>query len=144
VIVEVKKPIVVKDVRIVKKTQHIKQRAPLNNQKSGKDIIEEHQIAIKDSYDLLNKLSRERQEIMQNSLQLFDFYSECEDFNKWMKDTSKAIAADENDVAKATKAFEKFLTDFSPNKDMLEQIDTASNELEVTFPELKKGDPQDL
>ena len=69
---------------------------------------------------------------------LFDFYSECEDFNKWMKDKSKAIAADENDVAKASKAFEKFLTDFSPNKDMLEQIDTASNELEVTFPELKK------
>ena len=33
--VEVKKPIVVKDVRKVKKTQYIKQRAPLNNQKSG-------------------------------------------------------------------------------------------------------------
>ena len=33
--VEVKKPIVVKDVRKVKKTQYIKQKAPLNNQKSG-------------------------------------------------------------------------------------------------------------
>ena len=29
------KPIVVKDVRKVKKTQYINQRAPLNNQKSG-------------------------------------------------------------------------------------------------------------
>ena len=71
-------------------------------------------------------------------LEFFDFYSECEDFNKWMKDKSKAIAADENDVAKATKAFEKFLTDFSANKKRLEQIDTASKELEVIFPELKK------
>ena len=49
-----------------------------------------------------------------------------------MKDKSKAIAADENDVA-VTKDFEKFLTDFSANK-----IDTASKELEVIFPKLKK------
>ena len=54
-----------------------------------------------------------------------------------MKDKSKAISADENDVAKATKAFEKFLTDFSANKKRLEQIDIASTELEVIFPELK-------
>ena len=71
-------------------------------------------------------------------MQLFDFYSECEDFNKWIKDKSKAITADENDVAKATKAFEKFLTDFSANKKRLEQIDVAAKELEITFPELKK------
>ena len=45
-----------------------------------------------------------------------DFYSECEDFNKWKKDKSKTIASDENDVVKATKAFGKFMTDFSTNK----------------------------
>jgi len=136
--VEVKKPIVVKDVRKVKKTQYIKQKVPQNNLTSGKDIIGERQNAIKDSYDLLKKLSRERQEILQNSLRLFDYYSECEDFNKWMKDRSKAITADENDVVKATKAFEKFLTDFSANKKRLEQIDIAAKELEIIFPELKK------
>ena len=54
-----------------------------------------------------------------------------------MKDKSKAISADENDVAKATKAFEKFLTDFSANKKRLEQIDIAAKELELIFPELK-------
>ena len=36
--VEVKKPIVVKDVRKVKKTQYIKQKTPLNNQKSGESF----------------------------------------------------------------------------------------------------------
>ena len=55
-----------------------------------------------------------------------------------MKDESKAIAADKNNVAKATKAFEKFLTDFSANKKRLEQIDAATNELKIIFPELKK------
>ena len=50
----------------------------------GKDIIQERQTAIKEGYALLQKLSKERQEILQNSLQLFDFYSECDDFNKWM------------------------------------------------------------
>ena len=55
-----------------------------------------------------------------------------------MKDKSKTIAVDENDVAKATKAFKKFLTDFPPNKKLLEQIDTAAKELEVIFPELTK------
>ena len=37
--VEVKKPIVVKDVRKVKKTQYIKQKTPINNQKSGNILI---------------------------------------------------------------------------------------------------------
>ncbi len=41
-------------------------------------------------------------------------------------------------MAKATKAFEKFLTDFSANKKRLESIDAAARELEIIFPELKK------
>ena len=55
-----------------------------------------------------------------------------------MKDKSKAIAVDENDVAKATKTVEKFLKDFSANTKRLEQLDTAAKELEVIFPELTK------
>ena len=48
--------------------------------------------------------------------------------NKYMvefgiKDESKAIAADENDVAKVSKAFEKFLT---ANKKLLEHIDAEA------------------
>merc|ERR1719347_742959 len=39
---------------------------------------------------------------------------------------------------KATKAFEKFLTDFSANKKRLEKIDSAAKDLELIFPELKK------
>merc|ERR1719347_1746997 len=39
---------------------------------------------------------------------------------------------------KATKAFEKFLTDFSANKKRLERIDAAAKDLELIFPELKK------
>ena len=100
-------------------------------------MIEEREKAIKKSYDLLLMLSKERQEILQNSLKLFDFYSECEDFNKWMKDKSKSISAEE-DVTKATKTFQKFLKDFSLNKKRLEQIDQASKQLEVIFPELKQ------
>jgi len=56
--VVVKKPIVVKDVYFFDII------SILIEIYSGK----EPQIAIKDSYDLLNKLSRERQEILQNSL----------------------------------------------------------------------------
>ena len=37
--VEVKKPIVVKDVRKVKKTQYIKQKTPLSSQKSGNNFF---------------------------------------------------------------------------------------------------------
>jgi hypothetical protein len=51
-----------------------------------------------------------------------------------MKDKSR----DENNVAKATKAFEKFLKDSSANKKRLEQLDTAAKELEVIFPESTK------
>ena len=105
---------------------------------AGKDIIQERQTAIKEGYALLQKLSKERQEILQNSLQLFDFYSECDDFNKWMREKSKAINTDETDMMKATKAFEKFLTDFSANKKRLEKIDAAAAELELIFPDRKK------
>ena len=71
-------------------------------------------------------------------MKLFDFYSECEDFNKWTKDKTKALSLEEKDVTKATKAFEKFLTDFSANKKRLEQIDLAAKELQLIFPDMKK------
>jgi hypothetical protein len=41
-------------------------------------------------------------------------------------------------MLKATKAFEKFLTDFSANKKRLEKIDAAAAELEIIFPDRKK------
>ena len=41
-------------------------------------------------------------------------------------------------MLKATKAFEKFLTDFSANKKRLEKIDAAAKELEIIFPDRKK------
>ena len=100
-------------------------------------MIEEREKAIQKSYDLLLMFSKERQEILQNSLKLFDFYSECEDFNKWMKDKSKSISAEE-DVTKATKTYQNFLKDFSVNKKRLEQIELASEQLEIIFPELKQ------
>ena len=49
-----------------------------------------------------------------------------------MKDKSKAIAADENDVA-VTKDFEKFLTDFSANK-----IDKPPKSLKWSFPSWRR------
>ena len=64
--VVVKKPIVVKDVYFFDII------SILIKFHSGKDFIEEPQIAIKDSYDLLNKLSRERQEILQVGSELED------------------------------------------------------------------------
>ena len=135
--VEVKKPIVVKDVKKVKKTQYVKKKVTPTNQKSGKELIEDRQSSIQKSHDLLNRLSQERLEILQNSLKLFDFYSECEDFNKWMKEKSKAISSEE-DVTKATKTFQNFLKDFSMNRKRLENIDVTSKQLELIFPELKQ------
>ena len=134
--VEVKKPIVIKDVKKVKKTQYVKKKVTPVHQKSGKEIIEERLDSIQKSYELLNRLSKERQEILQNSLKLFDFYSECDDFNKWMKEKSKAISSEE-DVTKATKTFQNFLKDFSMNRKRLEQVDESSKHLELIFPELR-------
>ena len=67
--VVVKKPIVVKDVDFFDII------SILIKLHSGKDFIEEPQIAIKDSYDLLNKLSRERQDILKvgSELEMFGF-----------------------------------------------------------------------
>ena len=56
-----------------------------------------------------------------------------------MKDKSRAISADENDVVKAIKAFRKFLTDSLANRKKLEQIDNTANEQELNFPELKSN-----
>ena len=50
----------------------------------------------------------------------------------------QTINTDETDMLKATKAFERFLTDFSANKKRLEKIDAAAKELEIIFPDRKK------
>ena len=42
----------------------------------GKEMIEEREQSIQKSYDVLLKLSKERLEILQNSLKLFDFYKD--------------------------------------------------------------------
>ena len=88
----------------------------MNLQKSGKEIIGDRQRGILENYTNLQKLSEERSKILQNSLQLFDYYDEIADFGKWLREKAKIVVSTEKDVAKSTKNFERFLTDFSANK----------------------------
>lgn len=73
-------------------------------------------------------LAQKRYALLEDSICLFGFYRECDDFEKWIKDKEKMLHSeelDDKDVETAKRKFEKFLTDLSASSKRIEAIDSA-------------------
>lgn len=52
-------------------------------------------------------MAKKRHALLEDSIRLFGFYRECDDFERWMKDKEKVIKTDEVDkVDSAKRKFE--------------------------------------
>ncbi|XP_037904390.1 spectrin beta chain, non-erythrocytic 1 isoform X3 [Hermetia illucens] len=132
---KVKKTILVRQVVPVKRIKPTKasQVRPLVKRKTSTtdindnaDSVEKRQKRINITYDQLQDMAQKRHVLLEDSICLFGFYRECDDFEKWMKDKEKLIKADEVDsVDSAKRKFEKFLTDLSAASKRIEAIDSA-------------------
>lgn len=132
----VKKTILVRQVVPVKRIKPTKvsqvrplvKRRPANEANDSNDSVEKRQKRINSTYDQLQLLAQKRYALLEDSICLFGFYRECDDFEKWIKDKEKMLQSeelDDIDVETAKRKFEKFLTDLSASSKRIESIDSA-------------------
>lgn len=132
---KVKKTILVRQVVPVKRVKPavvtpkplVKRRTSVNSINENSDSVEKRQKRINSTYDELQDMAQKRHALLEDSIHLFGFYRECDDFEKWMKEKERMIKSDEGGegVENAKRKFEKFLTDLSAASKRIEEIDTA-------------------
>ena len=139
--VQVRKPEKVRVTQRVKKTRMVRQVVPVRRIKSvksavkpikrktadDKDSIEKRIKKINTTYKDLKEHATKRHALLEDSIRLYGFYRECDDFEKWIKDREKMLRADDSrdNVETAKRKYEKFLTDLSASGKRVEAIDTA-------------------
>lgn len=133
---KVKKTILVRQVVPVKRIKPTKvsqvrplvKRRPANEVNESNDSVEKRQKRVNSTYDQLQLLAQKRYALLADSICLFGFYRECDDFEKWIKDKEKMLQSeelDDTDVETAKRKFEKFLTDLSASSKRIESIDSS-------------------
>ncbi|XP_033104188.1 spectrin beta chain-like [Anneissia japonica] len=148
---KVPKKVKVTEIRKVKKTKIRKEvtkklktkpkltRQPsLKRQKSihfDKDNIESRQQGIMATYKRLQKLSKARKLYLQDAIQLFDFYRECDDFEVWIKDKTQIVKQKETlsgNIESSRRKFENLLTEISAKQGRVSRINKMANEFVQT------------
>nr|XP_018898887.1 PREDICTED: spectrin beta chain, non-erythrocytic 1 isoform X2 [Bemisia tabaci] len=142
--VAIRRPEKVRMIQRVKKTKMIKQivpvkkivtpklnsKSPTKKQEQKHDEnqnVEKRQKKINETYSQLLNLSQRRHALLEDSIHLFGFYRECDDFEKWIKDKEKMLRTEDktDSVETAKRKYEKFLTDLSASSKRIEALDTA-------------------
>ncbi|XP_058061720.1 spectrin beta chain, non-erythrocytic 1 [Anopheles bellator] len=137
---KVKKTILVKEVIQVKRVRPAKvsQMKPLVKRRTkgeaadggggldSNDSVDKRQKHINGTYDQLQDLAERRRALLEDSICLFRFYRECDDFEKWIKDKEKMLRTEDpkGSVETAKRQFETFVNDLSASSKRVEAIDS--------------------
>lgn len=128
---KVRKTKMVKQVVPVKKiVTKVPTRAPRKPSENENRNIEKRQKKINSTYDDILDLSKKRHALLEDSIMLFGFYRECDDFEKWIKDREKMLRSEDksDSVETAKRKYEKFVTDLSASSKRIEALDVAVDE----------------
>lgn len=109
--VQVRRPQKVKTVQKVKKTILVKKVVPVKRVKSIKaqpktavvkqlqddnnKNVENRQKRINETYNQLQELAQRRHALLEDSICLYGFFRECDDFEKWIHDKEKLLKAED-------------------------------------------------
>ncbi|CAH0552966.1 unnamed protein product [Brassicogethes aeneus] len=131
--VPVKKAETIKTIQRKKVTKMVKTKVPIKKinhprqvqrKVDDNDSVPKRQTKINDTYDELKVLTDKRHSLLDDAVRLFQFYKECDDIEKWIKDSEKLLFTDDpgDNVLQAKRKYEKFLTDFSGNSKRMEEL----------------------
>ncbi|XP_054271663.1 spectrin alpha chain, non-erythrocytic 1 isoform X2 [Macrosteles quadrilineatus] len=143
--IPVRKAEKVRGVQRVQKTKMVKQMVPvkktIQTKTTGKPAknksvdddnqnVEKRLKKINNTYSNLLDLAEKRRALLEDSIRLFGFYRECDDFEKWIKDKEKMLRTEDraDSVETAKRKYEKFLTDLSASGKRVEALDAAVEE----------------
>lgn len=133
---KVKKTVLVKQIVPVKRIKPakvsqikplVKRRAEGDTTLDSSDSVEKRCKRINTTYDQLQDMAVQRHALLEDSICLFGFFRECDDFEKWIKDKEKMLKTEDpkDNVETSKRKFEKFLTDLSASSKRIEDIDLA-------------------
>ncbi|ERL92196.1 hypothetical protein D910_09516 [Dendroctonus ponderosae] len=138
--VTVRKPETVKSIQKVKKTQMVKTKVPVKVRRprpakrkmDDNNSVPKRQKQLNDTYARLKEMAVLRRALLEDSIRLFSFYRECDDFERWIKDKEKLLAVeDPNDsVLQAKRKYEKFVTDLSASTRRMDDLEREVKEFE--------------
>ncbi|XP_044756004.1 spectrin alpha chain isoform X2 [Coccinella septempunctata] len=138
--IPLKKAETVKTIQRVKKTKMVNQKVPVKvyrQRKQPKSKVDDNvsvpkrQKRINDTYDDLKKMAARRHALLEDSMRLFKFYKECDDFERWMKDKEKFLGEEpDGNVEQAKRKYEKFVTDLSASSNRMDELEEAVKEFE--------------
>ncbi|KAL1509008.1 hypothetical protein ABEB36_003816 [Hypothenemus hampei] len=139
--VNVRKPETVKTIQKVKKTKMIKTKVPVKMRSAPRpakrklddnNSVPKRQKQLNDTYARLQDMAVAKRALLEDSIRLFRFYRECDDFEKWIKDKEKMLAIeDPNDsVLQAKRKYEKFVTDLSASTKRMDELEREVKEFE--------------
>ncbi|KAG5890886.1 hypothetical protein JTB14_002826 [Gonioctena quinquepunctata] len=142
ILINLRKPEVIKTVQKVKKTKMVKSKVPvkvlrpptrsIKRKIDDSDSVPKRQKKINETYSQLQDLAAKRHALLEDAVKLFTFYKECDDFERWIKDKEKILSVDDpNDsVEQAKRKYEKFVTDLSASNKRMEELDADVKEFE--------------
>lgn len=142
--IQVRRPEKIKSIKRVKKTKMVKQiiqvkrsasvKKPIPPPKRTKiadsDNVEKRLSKINATYDQLQDFAKNRHALLEDSIRLFGFFKECDDFEKWIKDKENFLKTDDrkDNVETAKRKYEKFVTDLSASSKRIEALNDAVEE----------------
>ncbi|KAH9509152.1 hypothetical protein Btru_049222 [Bulinus truncatus] len=134
--VKVKKVVMKKEVVKNKKKSNKLRRAPSVRSKGNlhfdKDNVETRQRGLSLQYSKLSKLSQARKISLEDAVKLFNFFSECNEFESWLKDKEILLNSKESlseDMEAVKKKFENLLTSLAANKGRLDSINQLADSI---------------
>ncbi|GFT80923.1 spectrin beta chain, non-erythrocytic 5 [Nephila pilipes] len=126
----IKKTVMKKQI-VKKKKQQLPYKKVLSRSPSkSQEFIQRRQKNINESYEELIELSKARRHYLEDAINLFSFYRECDDFEAWMKEKDRILTTRDpkEGVEVMKKTFENFLTDLSATSRRIEEIDSCVEE----------------
>ncbi|XP_066281028.1 spectrin beta chain, non-erythrocytic 5-like isoform X2 [Branchiostoma lanceolatum] len=139
---KVKVPEKVKVKEVKTRKELVKRKNPLYSKASAqtsvhfdRDNLEERQQNISATYRRLVKLAQARRRYLEDSIQLFGFYRECDEFESWMQDQEKVMKSVESmkdNVEAMKRKFENLMTALAANTGRMKKIDQLADEFVKT------------
>lgn len=135
---KVKKTILAKQTVPVKriKPAQVSQIKPLikrrgdGNLPQDSNSVENRIKKINSMYDEIQDIAVQRHALLEDSICLFGFFRECDDFEKWINDKERLLRTNDlkDSVETAKRKFENFVTDLSASSKRIDAIDSAVND----------------
>lgn len=97
-----------------------------------KDNVESRQKQIQFTYNKLKKLAHSRQISLEDSVRLFSFYNQCDEFDSWLHEKEQILQSKEclsDNMAAVKNNYESLLTSLAANRSRLVSINSLADEI---------------